>query len=143
MNQKSIQYLTRKFINHLMISGKKEKAEKIFKESLDLIRFKEGKDGLLVFLLALENTKPFVELRSVRRGGATYQVPVPLYEKRSLSLSIKWIIDSARKRKGNSAWNLSQSFIESSKNLGESVKKRENIHGIALKNRSFTHFRWF
>lgn len=140
---KKVQYLTRKFINHLMYDGKKEKAEKIFLNSLNIIRLKEQKDGIFVLFRALDNSRPLIELRSVRRGGATYQVPVPLKENRSISLGIKWILEAARKKKGSFSETLSQALIESSKNIGESVKKREAVHGVALKNRSFTHFRWF
>lgn len=140
---KKVQFLTRKFINHLMLDGKKEKAEKIFLTSLNIIRLKEQKDGIFVLFRALENSRPLIELRSVRRGGATYQVPVPLKENRSISLGIKWILEVARKKKGPFSETLSQVLIESSKNIGESVKKREATHNVALKNRSFTHFRWF
>ncbi|AGI48894.1 30S ribosomal protein S7 (mitochondrion) [Nannochloropsis oceanica] len=137
------QYLTRKFVNHLMINGKKEKAEKIFLESLNYIYKKEKKEGMATFFRALENSKPLVEVRSVRRGGATYQVPVPLQEKRSLSLGMKWLIDAARKKGGSASLNLCLTLLEASKNQGDCVKKRESLHIVALKNRSFTHFRWF
>lgn len=143
INKKNTQYLIRKFVNHLIFDGKKEKAEVILKEAFNIIYIKENKDALLVFLKAVANTKPFIELRSVRRGGATYQVPVPLYEKRSLALSIKWLIENARKKRGYFSHNLSQTLIEASKNVGDSIKRREALHITALKNRSFTHFRWF
>lgn len=141
--KKSIHYLIRKFVNHLMLSGKKEKAEKIFLTSLHSIQQVEKEKPLIIFLKALENSKPAVEIRSVRRGGATYQIPVPLREKRGISLAIKWLIQASRKKKASFSENLSSAFVEASKNLGESVKKKESIHLIALKNRSFTHFRWF
>lgn len=142
-NNKKIHYLIRKFINHLMEDGKKEKAEKIFLDSLNHINFKEKKEGIFVLFQALENSKPLIEIRSVRRGGATYQIPVPLKEKRSISLGIKSLLEFAKRKKGPFYINLAQTLIEASKNLGESVKKREATHSIALKNRSFTHFRWF
>lgn len=142
-SKKKAQYLTRKFVNHLMIDGKKEKAEKIFLESLNFIYKKEKKEGMAIFFQALENSKPLIEVRSVRRGGATYQVPVPLKEKRSLSLGMKWLINIARKKEGSVSSNLSMALLEASKNQGDCVKKREALHMIALKNRSFTHFRWF
>ena len=141
--KKCIHYLIRKFINHLMLSGKKEKAEKIFLTSLHSIQQREKQNPLGIFLKALENSKPAVEVRSVRRGGATYQIPVPLREKRGISLGIKWLIQASRKKKASLAQNLSIALVEASKNSGESVKKKESIHSIALKNRSFTHFRWF
>jgi len=141
--RKSLNYLIRKFINHLMISGKKEKAEKIFLNSLYFLQQREKQNPLEIFLKALENSKPVVEVRSVRRGGATYQIPVPLRENRGISLGIKWLIQASRKKKLSQVDNLSTVLIEASKNSGESVKKKESIHSIALKNRSFTHFRWF
>lgn len=141
--KKKAQYLTRKFVNHLMVDGKKEKAEKIFLDSLNFIYKKEKKDGMTIFFTALEKSKPLVEVRSVRRGGATYQVPVPLKEKRSLSLGMKWLIETARKKGGSFSLNLCLALIEASKNQGDCVKKRDSVHSIALKNRSFTHFRWF
>ena len=140
---KKAQFVTRKFVNHLMHDGKKQKAEKIFLETLNLIYKKEKKEGIIVFFKALENSKPLVEVRSVRRGGATYQIPVPLQEKRSLSLGMKWLIEVARKKNGPLTLNLAGALIEASKNQGDCVKKREALHLVALKNRSFTHFRWF
>ena len=142
-NTKNAQYLIRKFINHIMIDGKKQKAEKFFLEAVKFIQRKENKNALLFFFSALENIKPLVELRSVRRGGATYQIPIPLKEKRSLSLGIKSLLESVKKKRGSFSLNLSQVLLEASKNQGEGVKKRESIHSLALKNRSFTHFRWF
>lgn len=141
---KNFQYLVRKFINHLMLDGKKLAAEKIFKKVLLDLQKNERQLSLKIFLQAIENVKPLVEIRSVRRGGATYQIPIPLEEKRSISLGIKWLIDSARKRRNsNMVANLSLVISEAAKNLGESVKKKESIHQIALKNRSLTHYRWF
>lgn len=138
-----IHFVVGKFVNHLMISGKKEAAERLFSEALLNIYKKENKSGLLVFLKALDNTKPTIDLRSVRRGGASYQIPVPLKESRSLSFSIKWLIEAARKKNDNLSVNLSNCFLEASKNQGYVVKKREAFHLIALKNRSLTHFRRF
>lgn len=142
-NKKKINYLIRKVINHLMISGKKEKAEKIFLDSLNFIKLKEKKQPILVLFYALYNCKPIIEIRSVRRGGASYQIPVPLKEKRSISLGIKTLLETAKKKGGSLSYNLAQTIIDASKNSGDSVKKRESIHTTALKNRSFTHFRWF
>ena len=139
INSLSLDYLIRKFVNHIMFDGKKIKAEILFTNALSKLKG----DPISVFLRALNNSKPFVDIRSVRRGGATYQIPVPLKHKRSLSLSMKWIINNARKKKGSFEKSLSYILLEASKNQGESVKKKESIHLIALKNRSLTHFRWF
>lgn len=141
--KKQLSFLVRKFINHLMKDGKKNKAEKIFFSSLALLREKENKNPFFVFLLALKNSLPYVEVRSIRRGGATYQIPVPLYEHRALSLAMKWILQCARKKGKSMSVSLSQSILEASKNQGDSVKKREALHALALKNRSLSHFRWF
>ena len=141
--RKKVHFLVGKFVNHLMISGKKEGAERIFMETLLHLHQRHKRKGLLIFLKALENTKPTIDLRSVRRGGASYQIPVPLKEKRSLSMSIKWLIEVARKKGDSLALNLCNAFVEASKNQGDAVKKREALHLIALKNRSLTHFRWF
>ena len=97
----------------------------------------------LFFYWLFKNSLPYVEVRSIRRGGATYQIPVPLYEHRALSLAMKWILQCARKKGKSMSANLSQSVLEASKNQGDSVKKREALHALALKNRSLSHFRWF
>lgn len=141
--KKSTEYLIRKFINHLMVDGKKMKAEHIFEKSLYYIKVKTNKNPVFIFLQALDCSKPCVEIRSVRRGGATYQIPVPLKEKRGISLSMKSILQVAKKKKGSLIINLANTLLEASKNQGESVKKKESLHLIALKNRSLTHFRWF
>lgn len=138
-----VHYLIGKFVNHLMVSGKKESAEKLLKEALWHLYTKEKSYGLIIFLKALEFTRPAIDLRSVRRGGATYQIPVPLKEKRSLSMSIKWLIEAGRKKGNDSPLNLCNVLIEASKKQGDAVKKRELLHLTALKNRSLTHFRWF
>jgi len=138
-----VQYVFKKFINHLMICGKKTKAESLLQKSLFYIKQKENRNPISVFLFAIEYSKPCVEVRSVRRGGATYQIPVPLKERRGISLAMKWILQAARKKKGSLEKNLSSILIEASKNQGDSVKKKESVHLIALKNRSLTHFRWF
>ena len=141
--RKKVHFLIGKFINHLMVSGKKEGAERIFTEFIWHIYRRENKRGLVIFLKALENTKPTIDIRSVRRGGASYQIPVPLKEKRSISMSIKWLIEVARKKGNNLSLNLCNTFLEAARNQGDAVKKREALHSIALKNRSLTHFRWF
>jgi small subunit ribosomal protein S7 len=142
--EKSFHYLLRKFMNHLMVDGKKGKAEKILIQTFCLLQTKEEKSPLEILLRAIENTKPSVEVRSVRRGGATYQIPIPLKEKRAISLGIKWLVQAARKKQPSSmVFTLASILVEASKNVGESVKKKENLHQVALKNRSLTHFRWF
>nr|YP_009237690.1 ribosomal protein S7 [Trachydiscus minutus]AML60699.1 ribosomal protein S7 [Trachydiscus minutus] len=143
LEKKKVMYLMRKFVNHIMIDGKKRKAERVFEKSLFFVKLKERQNPVVIFFKALNLSKPFVEVRSVRRGGATYQIPVPLKEKRAISLSMKWILQAAKKKKGILSLNLANILVEASKNQGDSVKKKESIHLTALKNRSLTHFRWF
>jgi len=109
------QHIVKKFINHLMIDGKKTKAESLFEKSLLYIKEKENKNPITVFFEALDSLKPCVEVRSVRRGGANYQIPVPLKEKRGISLAMKWILQATRKKKGSFEKNLSNVLIEASK----------------------------
>lgn len=135
--EKTMKFLIQKSIKFLIVSGKKEKAEKIFLKSLHIIKILEKKEGIFFLLKALKNLKPTLELRSVRRGGATYQVPIPLRERRSISLALKWLIDSARKKKSNLSLNLAQVIIEASKNLGENIKKRRSLDSAGLNNRGF------
>ena len=141
--RENYQYLIRKFINIIMVDGKKIKAEKHFYKSLMILKSREKNDPVVVFLEALNSSKPSIEIRSVRRGGATYQIPVPLSEKRAISLAMKWVVQAARQKKGVFSSSLANVLMEAAKNQGESVRKKENIHTIALKNRSLTHFRWF
>jgi small subunit ribosomal protein S7 len=139
-----IRFLIRKFINNMMYKGKEEKSERLFLSSFLHIYKIEKKNPMLVFFQALRNSKPYVEICSVRKGGATYQIPIPCKEIRGISLSMKWILEVARKKKAYTfVESLSSAFLEASKNLGESVKRRDLIHGTALKNRSLTHYRWF
>lgn len=131
-----IKFLMKKFINLLISEGKRQKAEQIFSKSLRIITSLEKKDGVATFVKAVETVKPTFNLRSVRRGGSTYQLPVVLRPKRKIFLALKWLIDSAKKGKGSLSYRLAQSLIQSSKNLGESVKKRESSLVNTLKNRS-------
>jgi small subunit ribosomal protein S7 len=137
-------YLGKKFVNCLMVGGRKNKAERILLESLVLIRLTKEKNPISLLLSSLRNVKPAVEVRSVRVRGSNYQVPIPLTENRKTLLAIKWIIFSARKKKGNTMKNkLKDELISSFYKEGESVKKRLAIHRLAIANRAFAHFRWF
>ncbi|MCX7705913.1 MAG: 30S ribosomal protein S7 [bacterium] len=132
-----------KFINSLMVDGKRTLAEKIMYRCLDILSEKTKEDPLVVFKRALNNVKPRLEVRPRRVGGATYQVPVEVSPKRSLSLAIRWILQSARARKGKPMYErLVEEIIEASKNEGSSVKKREEMHKMAESNRAFAHYRW-
>ena len=132
-----------KFINGLMERGKKSIAEKIFYKALDTIEQKTGNDGLETFYKALENVKPILEVKSRRVGGATYQVPVEVGEKRRQALAIRWIIGYAKARHEKTmADKLAAELIAAYNKEGASIKKREDTHKMAEANKAFAHFRW-
>lgn len=132
-----------KFINCLMLDGKKSIAERAFYAALDEVQSKIRQDVIEVFLEAVENVKPNVEVRSRRVGGATYQVPVEVREKRRLALSIKWIIAMARKRSEKTIQGkLAGEIFDAFNKRGASIKKREDTHKMAEANRAFAHYRW-
>lgn len=133
-----------KFINYVMESGKKDVARKVVYDALDIIKEKEKVENPMEVLdTALKNTAPQMEVRSRRVGGANYQVPREVREVRRNFLSMKWIIDAARAKKGtNMRFKLADEIIAASKNEGEAVKKRENTHKMAEANKAFAHFAW-
>lgn len=135
--------LVTKFINSLMYSGKKSVAEGIFYNTLDLIKERNGQDGIEVFKQAVENVKPLLEVKSRRVGGATYQVPTEVRTVRRQALSIKWIITASRGRKERTMIErLAGELMDASSSKGTSIKKREDTHRMAEANRAFAHFRW-
>ncbi len=135
--------LVSKFINGLMLKGKKSLAEKIFYTAMDIIEAKLKKDPLEVFHKAMENVSPVLEVRSRRVGGATYQVPVEVREKRRISLAIRWLVNYARQRSERTmAERLANEFIAAYKNEGAAIKKKEDTHRMAEANKAFAHFRW-
>ena len=131
-----------KFINNLMLDGKKSIAEKIFYNSIKLVEEKmKSKDGLEIFKKALQNVSPSLEVKSKRIGGATYQVPMEIAPNRKSALAMRWIISFSKSRKGNTmADRLADEFIAASKNEGSSVKKKEETHRMAEANKAFAHF---
>ena len=132
-----------KFINCLMRQGKKSIAEKAVYDAFDEIQSKIKQDPLEVFLEAVENIKPVVEVRSRRVGGATYQVPVEVRPERRLALAIRWLIDSARKRSERViSAKLAGEFIDAYNKRGSAAKKREDTHKMAEANKAFSHYRW-
>jgi len=133
-----------KFINYIMIGGKKNTARKIVYDALDIIKEKEEKDSPLeVFENALKNVGPTMEVRSRRVGGAAYQIPREVRPERRLALSMRWIIEIAKKGKGKPmASRLADELLLANKNEGEAVKKRENVHKMADANKAFAHFSW-
>ena len=132
-----------KFINCLMLQGKRSIAEKIVYGALDTIAQRTGQEPVKVFHEALDNVKPSVEVRSRRVGGATYQVPIEVRNERRQALAIRWIIDIARKRAENTmADRLSNELQDAANNRGSAVKKREDTHRMAEANKAFSHYRW-
>lgn len=132
-----------KFINYVMKRGKKEKARKIVYKTFETIKEKTKKDPLEVFDLALKNVRPLLEVKSKRIGGATYQVPRPVSAERGLTLSLRWILEAARSKKGKSMREkLAEELISAADNTGAAIKKKENTHRMAEANRAFAHFAW-
>ncbi len=132
-----------KFMNCLMLDGKKSIAEQIVYGALDKIQSKTGQDPIKVFHEALDNVKPTVEVRSRRVGGATYQVPVEVRADRRQALAIRWLIEYSRKRSETTMVDrLSGELLDAAGNRGASVKKREDTHRMADANKAFSHYRW-
>jgi small subunit ribosomal protein S7 len=132
-----------KFINNLMIDGKKSTAERIVYGALDIMKSKTGADPVEQFHAALENVRPAVEVRSRRVGGATYQVPVEVRSGRAQALALRWVIGVARKRNENTMTErLAGEFLDAVNNRGGAGKKREDTHKMAEANKAFSHYRW-
>ncbi len=133
-----------KFINYIMLGGKKNVARKIVYDAFNIIKEKEKTEKPLeVFEKALKNVGPTMEVRSRRIGGAAYQVPREVRPERRLALSMRWIIEVAKKGKGKPmAERLADELLLANKNEGEAVKKRENVHKMADANKAFAHFSW-
>ncbi len=132
-----------KFMNSLMLDGKKSIAERIVYGAFDKIEERAKSDALPVFHEALDNVKPAIEVRSRRVGGATYQVPVEVRSERSQALAIRWLISAARKRNETTMVDrLSGELMDASNNRGAAVKKREDTHKMADANKAFSHYRW-
>jgi small subunit ribosomal protein S7 len=132
-----------KFINTIMGRGKKSVAEGILYRSLDIVGSRAKEDSLAVFKRAVENSKPAVEVRSRRVGGATYQVPVEVRPQRRLSLGMRWLVQSARLREGKSMEEkLAAELMDAANNRGGAIKKKEDTHRMAEANRAFAHYRW-
>jgi small subunit ribosomal protein S7 len=132
-----------KFINNLMIQGKRSVAEGIMYRALDIVTEKASDEGVKVFRKCLENLKPMLEVKSRRVGGATYQVPVEVKPARRQSLASRWLIDAARGRPENSmAERLAGEIVDAASGRGGAVKKREDTHKMAEANKAFAHYRW-
>ena len=132
-----------KFMNNLMYDGKKSVAESIVYGAMDRVENRLKRSPIEVFLEALDNIKPSVEVRSRRVGGATYQVPVEVRPERREALAIRWLIDSSRKRNENTMEErLAAELVDAVNGRGTAVKKREDTHKMADANKAFSHYRW-
>ena len=132
-----------KFVNVLMLDGKKAVAERMLYGAFDQIKSKSGKDPVEVFAQALQNTKPMVEVKSRRVGGANYQVPVEVRPVRRLALAMRWLREAAKKRGEKSMGvRLANELMEASENRGGAVKRRDEVHRMAEANKAFAHFRF-
>ncbi|WP_394694347.1 30S ribosomal protein S7 [Hyphobacterium sp.] len=132
-----------KFMNYLMLDGKKSVAESIVYGAFEMIEEKAKRQPVSIFHEALENVSPDVEVRSRRVGGATYQVPVEVRADRKKALAIRWLVAAARGRNENTMRErLAAELMDASSNRGTAVKKREDTHRMAEANRAFSHYRW-
>ena len=132
-----------RFVNIIMVCGKKSTAEKIVYRSLDILAQKTGKPAIEVFQKALDNARPLLEIKPRRIGGATYQVPVEVRPERGISIAMRWIRNFARTKKGKPMEiKLSDELLDAYKGEGSAIKKREDTHKMAEANKAFAHYRW-
>ncbi|MBX7093269.1 MAG: 30S ribosomal protein S7 [Flavobacteriales bacterium] len=135
--------LVTKFVNNLMLSGKKSTAYEIFYNAIEIVAKKTNENGVDIWKKALENVTPAVEVRSRRVGGATFQIPSPVRDSRKQSLAMKWLIGYSRSRNEKSmAEKLAGEIIAASKEEGAAFKKKEDVHRMAEANKAFSHFRF-
>ena len=132
-----------KFINSLMLDGKKSNAERIFYDAMRIVEEKTGQPGMNVFKQALNNAKPVIEVKSRRVGGATYQVPVEVRPERRTALAMKWLTQYARERGDKTmSERLAAELLAAARNEGNTIKKKEDTHRMAEANKAFAHYRW-
>jgi len=135
--------LVAKFINGMMLDGKRSIAEHIFYDAMDIIEKKTKEDPVSVFNQAMENAAPILEVKSRRVGGATYQVPIEVRDKRRKTLAIRWLVLYSRQRSEKTmAEKLANELLAAYKKEGTTIKKREDTHRMAEANKAFAHFRW-
>ncbi len=132
-----------KFINNLMLDGKKSTAERIFYDAMQVIEERSGQPAENIFKQALNNAKPVLEVKSRRVGGATYQVPVEVRQGRGTTLALRWLTNFSRQRREHTmAERLAGEILDASNNVGATVKRREDTHKMAEANKAFAHYRW-
>jgi len=132
-----------KFVSRMMIDGKKATCVRIIYDAMDILKVKSNKEPLEVFLKALDNVKPMVEVKSRRVGGATYQVPIEIRESRREALAMRWIINAARSKSGHGMSEcLANELMDAYNNTGIAYKKKEDTHKMAEAIKAFAHYRW-
>jgi small subunit ribosomal protein S7 len=136
--------LVTKFINTIMLAGRRSTAERILYQSFDIIKERAGDDPLKIFKKAVDNVKPALEVKSRRVGGSNYQVPIEVNPNRRLSLSIRWLVSYARSRGDGKTMQekLANELLDAANLRGGAVKKREDTHRMAEANKAFAHYRW-
>jgi small subunit ribosomal protein S7 len=135
--------LVQKFINKMIMCGKKSKAESVFYKAMAEIKQKLGKEPLEIFEKAMANAAPLLEVKARRVGGATYQVPIEISRDRAQAMAMQWLRQAARNRAGRSmSENLAAELIDAYNNTGAAIKNRETLHKTAEANKAFAHFRW-
>lgn len=135
--------LVTQFVNKVLLQGKRSTAERIVYEALETVAEKTGGEPIAVLKRAVDNTRPQLEVRSRRVGGATYQVPVEVRPRRQNTLAIRWLVGNARKRRERSmAQRFANEILDASNSVGASVKQREDLQKMAESNKAFAHYRW-
>ncbi len=135
--------LVTQLVNKVLLAGKRSLAEKIVYDALDIVKDKSGGDALTVLKRAVENTKPVLEVKSRRVGGATYQVPMEVRPRRATTLSIRWLVGYSRQRREKTmAQRLANELLDASNAIGAAVKRKEDLHKMAESNKAFAHYRW-
>ena len=135
--------LVTQLVNKILSQGKRTLAERIVYDALDVVKEKTGAEPVATLKRAVDNTKPALETRSRRVGGATYQVPVEVRPRRSTTLSIRWLVGYSRQRREKTmALRLANELLDASNGIGSAVKRREDLHKMAESNKAFAHYRW-
>ena len=135
--------LVTQLVNKVLLAGKRSVAERIVYDALDIVKEKSATEPVTVIKRAMENTKPALEVRSRRVGGATYQVPVEVRPRRATALSIRWLVGYSRQRREKTmAQRLANELLDASNSIGAAVKRKEDLHKMAESNKAFAHYRW-
>ncbi len=135
--------LVTQLVNKVLLAGKRSVAESIVYDALEIVKDKSGTEPVTVIKRAMENTKPALEVRSRRVGGATYQVPVEVRPRRATALSIRWLVGYSRQRREKTmAQRLANELLDASNSIGAAVKRKEDLHKMAESNKAFAHYRW-